>query len=278
MERIKKEMITWLASYPKSGNTWLRMMLTAYKQNGHLDINESAFGMSDSMLEYMQAVAAGTPLEKVGELGMALLRPAALFRQITVSQFQPLFMKTHTVNGLIDNVVHTVPPLLTERSIYIVRDPRDVVMSLSRHLDMSVEEAAAAMANPRYALFGTDVVPQFLSSWSNNVRTWVGGDKGYPRLLLRYEDMMEDPTREMRQVLDFCKMDIDEDRLERAVEACRLDKLKRQETDKGFVENREERGDFFHRGGSRWREELDPAIARQIEEDHGEVMEQFGYV
>ena len=274
----RKEMITWLASYPKSGNTWLRMMLTAYKQNGHIDINESAHSMSDSMTEYMQAAAFGVPLDKVGERGMALLRPAALYRQLVVAQFSPLFMKTHTVHGLIDNTVHTIPPLLTERAIYIVRDPRDVVTSLARHVDLPVEQAALAMANPKYALFGHRVVPQFLSSWTNNVRTWVESKVEYPRLVLRYEDLMADPIGEMRQVLDFCKMEVDESRLERAVEACRLDKLKAQEAEKGFVENREERGDFFHRGGSRWKEELDPAIARQIEKDHGEVMEQFGYV
>lgn len=273
----RKEMITWLASYPKSGNTWLRMMLTAYKQNGHIDINESAHSMSDSMTEYMQAAAFGVPLDQVGERGMALLRPAALYRQLVVAQFSPLFMKTHTVHGLIDNAVHTIPPLLTERAIYIVRDPRDVVTSLARHIDLPIEQAALAMANPKYALFGHRVVPQFLSSWTNNVRTWVESKVEYPRLVLRYEDLMADPIGEMRQVLDFCKMEVDEDRLERAVEACRLDKLKAQEAEKGFVENREERGDFFHRGGSRWKEELDPAIARQIEKDHGEVMKKFGY-
>ena len=273
----KKEMITWLASYPKSGNTWLRMMLTAYKQNGHLNINESAHSSSDSMTEYMQAAAFGVPLEKVGERGMALLRPAALYRQIVVAQFSPIFMKTHTVNGLIDGVVHTVPPLLTERAIYIIRDPRDVVMSLARHIGRPVEETVEAMGNPRYALFGDRVVPQFLSSWSNNVKTWTESKVSYERLVLGYEDMMADPKAEMRQVLDFCKMEIDEDRLERAVEACSLDKLKAQEAEKGFVENREDRGEFFHRGGSRWREELDPVIARQIEKDHGEVMKKFGY-
>lgn len=273
--KMSKEKFTWIASYPKSGNTWLRMMINSYKQNGHLDINESLATTGDNMESYTHIVSP-LPFDHLGLRGKLLIRPAALLAQMVSCTMRPIFIKTHHVNGAVEGLPPLIPYDLTERAIYIVRDPRDIVTSLSKHIEKSVEETIDNMNNPGYGLSSTGTIPHLLNTWSEHVNSWTGVKYRYPVLLVKYEDMMENPSKELIRVLEFCGIDPDLDVVNKSVESCEINKLRKQEQDKGFLEKKKQEI-FFYKGGSRWREELDRKIIRKIEKDHGLMMTKLGY-
>ena len=269
------EKITWIASYPKSGNTWLRMLLNAYKQNGYVNINESIVTSGDN-LEYFTRVVSPLPLEHLGFRGKLLLRPAALLHQLTVSVPRPLFIKTHHVNGQVDVLPHLIPKDLTERAIYVVRDPRDVASSFATHVKKPIDEIIQEMNNPAYGLANEGTIPHCLNTWSTHVSSWIN-TSDYPVLLVRYEDMIEDVRSELIRVLEFCKMDIDESLVDKAVEACHISKLREQESSNGFRERKRDDYTFFYKGGSRWKSKLDMNQVGLIEQDHSDMMIELRY-
>jgi len=274
---LAKERITWIASYPKSGNTWLRSFLQAYRGGGHLDLNDLHTGYGDSGEHYMRPVSA-LPLADLQVAGQLLLRPAALLNAMAIMP-PPRLFKTHFCNLKPEGVPAYIPGEFTERAIYIVRDPRDVLMSVCRHYGLSTPMGVEMMANKDRRIGGGGQTTQIISSWSNHVASWGGEDK-YPVHVVRYEDMCSDPVSEFTEVIEFLGWDMDADRIKRSVDAVELSKLRQREDDTGFVENplHEERGRFFNEGGSRWQDEVGPKWIEQIEKDHGDIMRHMAYL
>lgn len=274
------EKFTWLASYPKSGNTWVRMLIHAYYQNGYVDINHSPYTFGDQGEYWLRAVSP-LPPEDLGEGMKLMLRPACLLNQLASMVEEPRLIKTHYANARVSDLPHFIPHQLTERAVYIVRDPRDVVTSLADYVDTSVENAVSNMNNDTYALQNEYGLTHYLASWSTHVRSWIQEER-YPVAVLKYEDLLGDTLGEFIQLLEFLKIDIDEKRAARAVKACEISKLQHQEAKKGFREDKRQEKKpntrFFRKGGSRWLKELDPKFANQIEEDHKSMMEVLGYL
>lgn len=272
------EKITWLASYPKSGNTWVRAMLAAYRLNGVVDINQlSTMGASDSHSQYMRIVSA-MDIDKLGVRGEQWLRPAMLLWQLVMYPIRPMFVKTHNANVIPPNMAPLIPVDMTERAIYIVRDPRDVFNSVTPFLGKTHDEMVKDFNNNSYCISQLEatVLSSQLCSWSTHVKSWTQS-QAFPTLVLRYEDMMEDPAGALCSILDFCGQEVDEDRAQRAAAACALEKLRQQEEDHGFKENNPNVERFFNKGGSRWKQEVAYKYIKQIQEDHGEMMAEFGY-
>lgn len=274
------ERITWLASYPKSGNTWIRCLLQAYRCNGYLDINDMHTGVGDSSACFTSAVSPLT-LDDLGDRGQWLLRPAALLNALMAMK-PPRMFKTHYANVTISGLPAFIPPELTQRAIYILRDPRSVALSVSRFLNISMDRAVEQMANKNFQIGEYDnglQVPQIISSWSNNVKSWVS-QTIYPVHIVKYEDMLIDPAKELRECLEFMGLEPDSERIERSVESAELSRLRKTETEQGFSEykHRPEIGPFFNEGGTRWQHELAPKWVEQIEKDHGELMRELGYL
>ena len=279
---LSAERFTWLASWPKSGNTFLRLLLDAYFANGYVDINDVTSSVGDNGAFWFQSVSPMPPKDLTWETAL-LLRPAALFNQLVSMHTKKRFIKTHCVNAVVNGTPHLIPRAFTERAVYIVRDPRDVVMSMQTFMNtekgLSIEESADNMANNDYGIGIDDAGPVPLTTWSQHVSSWVNEDR-YPVAVVRYEDLCADPAKTLAQVLDFCGIDPDMERCDVAAEVCHIAKLAKQEQEKGFKEDMRKRQlkPFFYKGGSRWRDELPEHIALRIERDHGEMMERFGYL
>lgn len=122
--------IVWLASYPKSGNTWVRLFLANYRAHG-LKINPNSlpteFTISDTRDRDYHAVSP-YPVEKMSHLEILMLRGAALLHAMASVHERPMFCKTHAANAVL-NGYRLFPPPVTAASVYIVRDPRDVAVS-----------------------------------------------------------------------------------------------------------------------------------------------------
>ena len=272
----EREGVVWIASYPKSGNTWLRCLLEAYRRNGNLDINDIRITTGDAGATIIQGVSP-IPLKELGFRGEMLVRPAALLNLFT-RMTKPMWIKTHFANIQPDGLPHCIPQDFTERAVYIVRDPRAVFLSFAQFFNFSLKTAADAMANNEFAIGGMGKhASTLLSSWSIHVTSWTG-EKMFPVHVVKYEDLIKDSAKELSEILDFLGIKVVKATVERAVKAADINKLKVEEEKGGFRENiTEKHGNFFN-GCTSWKEELGPKWITRIEKDHGKVMKLLGYL
>ncbi len=263
--------IVWLASYPKSGNTWVRVFLHNYITGAKAphSINSLVdFSVAEPALAFFAPDAAGLTTEQVQQ------RRPAVHEQLTRLHPDLVFVKTHNANL----AMHGVPlctPAHTAGAVYIVRDPRDVALSYAAYSGQSADAVITFMNTPGTASTDSQQVFELLSSWSEHVLSWVAAPK---RLLVRYEDLLAEPERYFARIIRFVGTgEVDEVRLKRAIEFSGFDILAGQEVAEGY-RAAGQGGRFFRTGkAEQWRARLTPAQVRRIEEAHGEVMRKLGY-
>lgn len=275
--------INWLAEYPKSGGTWVRAFLSAYEAGGTVHINELGnIGTVDSHSMWWQ-MHLPKPFDACTLLDMAMVRPAALYTLLqcwtsTGHYFSPI-VKTHVARVQVCGIP-MFPKPLTARVIYIVRDPRDVLVSSSYYFNSTFDEGIERMSNDDFVI-GEDSVVQPLRSWSFHVKSWMQAktNNDFPVLLVKYEDLLADPVQAFTRILKFLRWDIDDALVRTCVEATSFNKLKEMEARDGMVENRS-RSDapFFRTGGAgKYKDVLSMQQIERIEDDHAEVMDKLGY-
>jgi len=270
--------LVWLASYPKSGNTWLRAFLANYfiDSPGPVPFSEmQKISFGDSSAPACADLGRCDPM-LLSPAQVAALRQRHLAR---VSRNAPVnFVKTHNAN--IKVAGHPlVPPQLTRAAVYILRDPRDMVISYADHFALDFAGAAKAIASRQNLVRSTQrTVMQFLGNWSDHVTSWTRAP-GFPVLVLRYEDMLVDPQAAFEKVLRLIGAPIDPAVLIQATEFSSFESLARQEAAAGFREKGRSQERFFRKGISgQWRDELPAAIVDRIVADHGVVMKRHGYL
>ena len=272
--------IIWLASFPKSGNTWLRSFLHNLLRNPteSYDINTlTDFTLGEAQTRWFKQFDP-RPGSQYSLDDVRRMRPL-VHRHLTTLSSDSIFVKTH--NALIqDEGVPLVTMDVTAGAIYIVRDPRDVVISYSHHQGQSLDFAIDMLDQDVACTGGDDVnVYEYLSSWSRHVASWTSQPN--PQLLvLRYEDLLDQPLKSFGAVAKFLGLEVTRPRLDKAMKLSSFKVLKAQEQRKGFIE-RSARSDaaFFREGkAGQWKKILTPAQVARIEADHGEQMRRFGYL
>jgi aryl sulfotransferase len=276
--------IVWLASYPKSGNTWLRVFITNLERGGETraSINDLDF-VSGSGIRAHFDEAVGY---KAGELThdeVDRLRPDVYVYESHVRD-EAFFCKVHDAFASVPDGRPLFPPEASLRAVYIIRNPLDVCVSFAHHrgatdLDAMIE----SMADPTYAFGGcphdpTQQLRQRLLTWSGHVLSWVDGAR-MPLHVMRYEDMKLSPLPTFTSCAEFLGLPHDRERVLDALEKSSFAELQRQEREQGFSEKPPSARSFFREGrvGS-WRDELTPQQAARIVRDHRDVMRRFGYL
>lgn len=270
--------IVWLASYPKSGNTWLRVLLANLNSGTPVDINRLEGGpwaSARSILDEDLGLSTSdlTPAE------VARLRPA-IYRHLSRRVPDHFRVKTHDAFTLPDQTP-LFPQDATRAAIYLVRHPFDVAVSFAHHLDQSPDEVIDIMADATWAQAArTDGafphVRQWVSSWSHNVRTWL--DAAIPRMVVRYEDLWSHPEKTLSSVAEFLELPHTSAAVDRAVAWSSLQNLQKQESEHGFCEKFPRTRRFFRRGGmGEGRSVLSEAQRLRLISDHGDVMQRLGY-
>lgn len=272
--------IVWLASYPKSGNTWLRIFLANYIFNldRPVPINQvHRIGMGDSVATAYRKVAKNPEALDITNAEHTLKLRNAVLRGVVNNGAEINFLKTHNQRMRVREV-ELIPRQFTRAAIYVLRDPRDMLVSYARHYGHDVATAAEAIsARINYVIPDETTTTQWLGSWSDHVTGWTTG-KGFPVLTLRYEDMKADPVAAFGKAVKFIGLPVDPARLEKAIRFSDFDELKRQEAEGGFIEKPTTTDRFFHTGTSGQWKDLDPAVIARIEEMHGGVMRRHGYL
>ncbi|MET4700008.1 aryl sulfotransferase [Constrictibacter sp. MBR-5] len=274
----------WLASYPKSGNTWMRIALGALRDG------EAAFDLARMTnnigiflaMRHRLDMALDIDSSDLSAEEVHLLRPKIYGlidtqgRQTTIWKIHDCWMRTADGEALF-------PSDVTAATIYLVRDPRDVAASFAHHFEVDIDRAIDLMADPAYRVAAKANsahfhLPQHYSTWRNHVLSWLD-DSGHDPLTIRYEDMVADLASTLKRVCATLGWSSSDAAIEAAVAATRFDRLRAEESAGKFPESL--RGDrpFFRRGiAGGWRDTLTPAQATRIERDHGDVMARLGYL
>ena len=263
--------LTWLASYPKSGNTWVRSIIHA-GLTGSLDINRLATtsrGFASQVAEFHQGKIALKSPEEASNFWATCQR-----RLNFDMNGKKVFLKTH--NAALEFGGEKFP--LTDTSngvIYIVRDPRDVIISYSNHYRIEPREAFDRMRSQSNHIWATDSLErfEFLSRWDKHVLSW--NSLSIPKLFLRYEDMLEMPEYTIEKIFEFLDLK-PVIGTEKIVDLTNFANLSRQEAVNGFNEA-VNGATFFKQGKSQQWKGLDLALINEITETFGVAMGTFGY-
>lgn len=271
--------IVWLASYPKSGNTWVRAFLANLVADGRepVTLDELPRYCEDEARPELFSEVAGRPSTELGLDEIAALRPQVHALIAARSQGTRL-VKTHNYAGRFDG--HPLQNMaVTAGAVYVVRNPLDVVVSMKHHFGIGLADAIERLGNDQVATANNDLfVTQFLSSWSLHVQSWA--DIASDRIVvLRYEDLLSRPAKQFAKAARLIGLGADRKRIERAVRHASFRSLSSMERKSGFVEARDEATHFFREGRmNQWREELTPGQVHQVVEAHRDQMARFNYL
>jgi hypothetical protein len=274
--------IYWLASYPKSGNTWMRILLTNYLRNGDepADINSLDGGPIASARQIFDD-NVGVEASDLTQDEIERYRPA-VYELISAQATEPLFLKVHDAYTYTPEGIPLISKAATAGVLYLIRNPLDVAVSFAHHNASTVERMVRKMADPDFAFVDKphslhNQLRQRLLTWSGHVTSWVD-EPGLRVLVVRYEDMKADPIATFSGVIRFCGLDDDPARIAKAVDFSRFERVQAQEQAAGFGEKMPLADSFFRKGqvGS-WREGMDDALAEKLIVNQREVMRRFAY-
>jgi hypothetical protein len=274
--------IYWLASYPKSGNTWLRALLTNYLRDADepadindLDVSGAGF-MSENFDEWLGIDSADLTPKQINHY-----RPL-VYEQMATETSAPMFLKVHDAFEVNDEGQPIFSERATAGAIYLIRNPLDVAVSYAHHSDESPDKIIRLMRYDDTMLAGSGKgggqLPQKLKSWSSHVCSWADAPDLNVRVF-RYEDMIKETAEVFTEIVCFAGLEVDESRVRKAVEFSRFERLQAQEAARGFSEKQPTAKSFFRRGKTgAWREVLSDNQVSRIVNHHRTVMRRFGYL
>jgi hypothetical protein len=271
--------IVWLASYPKSGNTWMRVFLANLIANGVDPVPLDALPRycEDEARPELFSEIAGQPSHTLDVDEIAALRPR-VHAGIAARVQGTRFVKTHNRQGSFEG--HSLHDMgVTAGAIYIVRNPLDVVVSMSHHFGIGLDDAVDRLGDARVATGNDELfVTQILGSWSQHVKGWadLAGDKV---LVVRYEDLLGRSGKSFAKVARLVGMGQDRPRIERAARHASFPVLAAMERRHGFAEASRDDVRFFRQGRvNQWRDVLSRDQVAHVIGAHREQMARFKYL
>ena len=283
-------MIIWIASYPKSGNTWLRALLSSYFYSNDGNYNENLLKEIDQFpvrkyfekFDYDKTIVADTTKYWIKA------------QEIINSDNKLRFFKTHNVFGKVNNFDFTD----TKNSIaavYIVRDPRNVITSIKNHYELDDETAFKWMKDKNNYIYDIERVKQvgygdfqFISSWDLNYESWKV-QKKIPIKFIRYEDLTNQTHAVFLEIIKFIykvnnnSKSIDKIKLKNALNSTTFEKLKQREIKYGFSEavsfTSKKRVQFFNLGPQNdWKKILNQNLEKKLSKFYEKNLKELSYI
>ena len=278
-------MIIWLASYPKSGNTFLRSLLASYyySENGDFEFEQ---------LKKIEQFPVNENFEKIGinindkfEVAKNYIKA-----QEEINKTKKIsFWKTHSSFCKLYNKYNFSDLKNSLGVIYIVRDPRNVVSSFARHNSKSINETVELLTNDLATGNEKNEVEVYLGSWNFNYNSWKVFKNSNRYLLIRYEDLVSDTENVYIKILRFIndlsksKSPININKIRKVVKSTTFSRMKKLEEEQGFEESKvNDLGKtvkFFNLGPeNNWKNLLSSQIIKKIENKFNKEMLELGYL
>ena len=238
-------MIIWIASYPKSGNTWIRSLLCAYlfSKDGKFNFNLLGNIKQFSSKNFLSSFK--NPKKKQIEIFENWIPSQTLINKDKKIHF----FKTHNALCTINGNKFT-DELNTKAAIYIVRDPRNIITSLSHHYEINLEESFQFLVNKKKTIFPIDFTAlkvrdsyndvNVLGDWSGHYKSWK--NIGFcPIKIIKYEDILTDTNGVFVSILEFLskfiEIKIEKNKIHESLNSTSFDALRKMEKEQGFVES-----------------------------------------
>jgi len=274
--------IVWLASYPKSGNTWMRALLTNYRRNGDepVDINKLDGFAAAARVWFDEWV--GVKASELRPDVVERLRPE-VYRRLARNADDTLVLKVHDAWRLTPAGDPLFPSDVTSRVIYMVRDPRAVAVSYASHEGTALATAVEDLCDRAHTMATSTrgIWEQFAQptrDWSGHVASWLD-ESGLNPYVVRFEELCADPFGVFAEVVRFIGLPLEAGRLAKAVRHSEFVEMQRQEQGRGFHERPASATYAFFRRGApcAWRDELGCDLKARVVNAHGPMMRRLGY-
>ena len=277
-------MIIWIASYPKSGNTLIRSLLYSLliSPNGELDLSKLSFIPNYNQFRFFENLINEEDRFNVKTTSDNWQKS----QKNIITKGKLKLLKTHNSNCII-NQNHFASENTTVGVIYVVRDPRDVLLSSARHFSLNQDLMKKYMFDKNAKLMPRKnlkhEIVTVLGSWSDNYKSWVNSKNC---LLIKYEDIINNKKKVILDLIkylsNFLKLKISQNKINKVIESTSFENMKKQEEKGLFQENvfdKKEKIKFFNKGISKnWVGNLDKAIQIEIEKEFNQEMKYLGYL
>lgn len=276
-------MIIWISSYPKSGNTYLRSFLSAYYFSRDGEFN---FELLNNINQFPEKTFFGKKINSIEEATKNYL----IAQKQIYNNKKVKFLKTHSILGIFKGHPFTLPEY-TLGALYIVRDPRNVLISLMNHYSLTEEKALEFIIDENRDIHRDDndySSYAILSNWSKHYKSWSDAKK-YRKLIIKYEELKVTKYETFRDIIVFTNTllnlteRVDKKKLEKAIETTEFNILKQKESEYGFHEAAKDkkgnRKTFFNKGfNNNWENLISENAVKKIEEKFYNEMKILGYL
>ena len=277
--------IIWISSYPKSGNTFLRSLIAAYFCCEGGFYNQSSLAhLPEYPRDYFKLEKETNPLREFS-------RYEQVQKSISLNNIKFNFVKTHLANIKVNDIYYCINPIYTSCAIYIIRDPRNVLLSLSDHFQLSNKEALEFIFKQNKILQTKKLDKSKgytpILDWCSNYESWKKDEK-IKKYFVKYEDLANHTEETFIKILEylqgFISFKINKEFVKNAVDSTTFDKLQTLEQTSGFIEKEimglsRNHNMFFKKGKNRnFEEELSTEIISEIEKKYYLIMKNFNYL
>ena len=278
---INNNKIIWIATYPRSGTGWVRSFLASYyfTENG-----EFFYKLLEKIPRFLDesGIFFGKYLSKIEETKDKIVEywPRAQ-QQMEWTHGNPdlnfEFIATHNKNGTLNDNLF-IDAIKTAGYINVIRDPRDVVISYSRYMGVSIDSSIDHITTDGMNVMSSDTFPEFRLNWYKNYMSWKeqGEKDGYPGIVVRYEDLLQDSFKYFSKIIKFLTDDVgcgtyDEDKIKKCIESTSYSKMVKLNEDGYYPMGKEY---FKHQN---WKDILTKEQRKRIEKKFCKEMLEFGY-
>ena len=288
MEKQKKTLnkkIVFISSYPKSGNTWVRILIRAI-----INENKGIFKFKDlENVKLFSQFVYFSHFENIkfqpnGNLDFDFVVNNWMNAQkrINKNSNKARFFKTHSIRGIINGNFFTNEEVCLG-FIYIIRDPRDIAISLSKHMGITIDNAIEIILFNNKFVTTAFKVNEPVCTWQNHLESWINFEN-VPRLIIKYEDILEGRKKILNQIINFLKnqlnleIDVKKEVARNILKSTSFSILQKLEKDKGFKEA-SINSNFFRKGKSnQWKKILTNSQIRLIEKELYKPMKELKYL
>ena len=277
-------MIIWIASYPKSGNTYLRSFISSYYFSKKGKFN---FDLLLNVLQFPSLKFAKNKISSELEASQNWIYNQQQF----FSGDKVHFIKTHSSLNEYNGYRFT-DKNLSLGAIYIVRDPRNLITSMTHHYSLNYDQAYSKLINEKQTLLekssdGDYSNFTFLGSWSSHYKSWKNTNE-FKTLFIKYEDLENNKLDTFKLIINFInnlkkdKSPIDEKKFSNSINSTNFSNLRNKEENEGFEEsvysNLGERKRFFNLGfNNRWQKILPKNILIKLNNTFKKELNDLGY-